>query len=240
MSQFESNEYIDLRRLSNLVKLDLSGNYIKSLTGIGQCPNLRELYMNSNLLWDVSPLKNLIRLTTLDLSHNKLQEVSALSYCHSVKTLKLNNNMLYHFENTLATLKELHCLSKLTIDFNPCVLKTLNTKKILINEIWVEELNGEHISNEDRETARKELQGESNQFATPLRELKSDLTQSKFSVSSNELERQIGILKQENSMLNCQVNGLWELTKTIQEYRTATGIQMPPEIQAKIQAGYSS
>ncbi len=63
--------------LEKLDTLNVSSNIIKSLDGIGNVPNITNLYISRNFLRtadDMSPVMHCSKLIVLDVSENRLEE----------------------------------------------------------------------------------------------------------------------------------------------------------------------
>lgn len=108
--------------LQTISVLDASHQQIQSLDGIEHCRHLQKLYLDSNLITNLSPLKQLVtdhltelqlndnqisdlsplakltfpRLTDLGLGYNKIENLSPLKQAHlqNLKTIYLNNNKI--------------------------------------------------------------------------------------------------------------------------------------------------
>ncbi|CAL5985157.1 Internalin-A_(fragment) [Hexamita inflata] len=100
---------------------------IKDLTGIDQNKSLQTLYIFSNLINDISPLRKLTRLSTLYASSNKITDLSPLSSLLSLKSLSLSQN----------NIKEIYQLRNL------CNLEYLD-----VSQNQITDLNGiQHLRN---------------------------------------------------------------------------------------------
>ena len=98
--------------LTNLVSLDLSGNWDNhpDLTALRGLKNLTTLNLETCAVSSADALAELSNLTTLDLCHNKLTDISGLSKLTKLKYLDLTRNAIEDF-SPLALLPELEELS---------------------------------------------------------------------------------------------------------------------------------
>lgn len=79
-------------QLKNVSELDLNRENITNLTGIENCVNLRTLNLESNQLWDISPLSKLKNLEVLKLSGNThIKNIEELSNIKSLTRLEIEN-----------------------------------------------------------------------------------------------------------------------------------------------------
>ncbi|CAG9333173.1 unnamed protein product [Blepharisma stoltei] len=232
LSQFETNDHINLSRLFNLKILDLSDNYITSLRGVGQCTNLRYLNVNNNSIEDLSPLQALIRLSTFKAAHNKIKDISPLRICKRIVCLKVSNNQIFSFENTLEVLKGFPKLTHLSIFMNPCMVKTKDSKDKLLYHLWLEKLDSVHVNNEDRQQATQKVPISLRRGShIKLMEENSDLPRMAISElhhrdtkeKNAELETQINALKEENAKLREELGNVWQLLGTIIKSRDESG-----------------
>lgn len=228
-NSFKSTIRLDLTRLISLVKLDLSCNSIKSLEGVRECGNIRELNVSHNLVIEVSPLHKLIRLRRLDVSHNKIREITPLLGCINLKSLKISHNWVFQLENTLESLKQFRCLTELDIEGNICMIKTPESRDLLIRELWVKTLNGQGITAEDRDRVRCTNNTESAASGQPQQRY-SDFVERRQSAETSDRERQLGILKQERNSLSFQLGSLLSVIDSIVQDRERRGIPTPPEL----------
>ncbi|HLZ16129.1 MAG TPA: leucine-rich repeat domain-containing protein, partial [Cyclobacteriaceae bacterium] len=79
----------DIRKITSIEKLDLSGNhYLQTFEPLSAFKNLRILNLSYTTVEDLSPIRNLTELTELNLSHTGVHDLSPLRY--SVKLIKLD------------------------------------------------------------------------------------------------------------------------------------------------------
>ena len=112
-----------LKDLRNLTELDLSGNKIRSLSGLKNLKslkNLKTLYLGVNLIKNFNGLKyleNLQYLTELSLSSNKVASLGALKNIEKLKNLK-NLSLSYNLLEDLNGLEHLNNLRSLDLSNN--------------------------------------------------------------------------------------------------------------------------
>ena len=206
LSVFESNEKLVVDRMSNLLTLDLSSNYISSLLGVGQCINLRYLDLRKNIIEDLSPLQALTRITTLKASDNKIKDISPLGALDKLVKLKLNNNQIYSFERTMKTLAGLPKLLNLSIQANPCIAKVKDAGKKILKGLNLEKL--------DKVIAEKPMQ------AKPPRE-RISLARAKLAVGLKarndlEMQKQVEDLRAENYSLKKELSKVKEMIEKLE------------------------
>ena len=109
-----------VKDIENLVRLDLSCNYISQLdlSPLEECKTLKYLDLSENALQDLdlSPLKTCTKLETLDLSYNRIQDISLtpLANCKSLRYFYIHMNNLDTIN--IAPLHHLQQLQKVIID----------------------------------------------------------------------------------------------------------------------------
>ncbi|MGY5880513.1 MAG: hypothetical protein RTV31_09685 [Candidatus Thorarchaeota archaeon] len=117
---FVSSDLHWVKDIKNLVRLDISCNYIRQLdlSPLEGCETLKYLDLSENAIERVnlSPLKNCDKLVTLDLSYNRIEDVSLtpLVNCKSLRYIYLHRNQL----NTIniAPINHLRNLQQVIID----------------------------------------------------------------------------------------------------------------------------
>lgn len=104
----------DLKKLTNLEYLDLSGLNLKSITDIGNLKKLRVLYLARNQISNLDPLKKLTKLEVLSLNGNQITSVTGLSYLTNLRELYISENKI----KSISSLSKLTKLEKLNIKDN--------------------------------------------------------------------------------------------------------------------------
>ncbi|CAL5993964.1 leucine-rich_repeat domain-containing protein [Hexamita inflata] len=103
---------------SNITQLSIQNCGLVNLRGIQHMPQLLELNLNNNFIFDISPLKNLYCLSRLCISENKLVDISVIQYLIHLKYLELYGNQIVHvFSAPLNKLEHLYLLRNQIIEF---------------------------------------------------------------------------------------------------------------------------
>lgn len=120
----------DLKGLTNLEYLDLSGTKLSSVASLASLKNLRVLYLQRNTISDITSLKGLTKLQILSLNGNKVSNITALTPLIQLTELYLRENLIKDF-SPLTRLSRLNVLYiGLNKSTNYSALKTL--KKNLV------------------------------------------------------------------------------------------------------------
>jgi len=90
-----------LAELVLLRTLELKGNEIVSVAGLGGLTNLAKLVLWENQVDDITELQNLVNLTHLDLDTNQITNVDAVVPLNSLVRIYLNNNRINDFSPLL-------------------------------------------------------------------------------------------------------------------------------------------
>ena len=100
-----------LKNLINLKKLYCSQNGIESLEPLKDLINLETLYCDSNQIRSLEPINNLINLKELDCHSNKIQSLEPLKNLINLEKLYCCDNQIQSLEliKDLINLEELHC-----------------------------------------------------------------------------------------------------------------------------------
>nr|WP_325176419.1 GW domain-containing glycosaminoglycan-binding protein [Listeria ivanovii] len=87
-------DVVSQKELNGILKIDADNKKVKSVKGIENLTNLKDLFLNDNEISDISPLSNLINLDSLYLDNNKLADITPLSGLIKLTTLSLEGNQL--------------------------------------------------------------------------------------------------------------------------------------------------
>lgn len=104
----------EIKELSNLIRLDLSGNQLTDITPLSQLTSLTELNIYDNQISDLNPLSTLNGLTVLVLNLNQISDLDPLSQLTNLTKLYLYNNQI----SDLEPLSQLRNLIQLDLDLN--------------------------------------------------------------------------------------------------------------------------
>jgi len=214
--KLKSSSVLDLSRLFNLEDLNLSNNKLTNITFVENFPNLSVLNISNNSIDSLNPVQNLVKLTTLLASNNLIQDISALRSCRHLHVIRLEHNQIFNFEHTLGILKSFPKLTCLSIKSNPCVDKVKKSREKLLNSLWLEDLDEESISFEEKkqvvtsEPSSLEVSGVPRKTASELH--KVDLKQQ---TNRTEMEAQVKMLRSENSKLRSELSKVWQLLSMV-------------------------
>ncbi len=87
----DSVQLSDLKRITGIVTLDLSGNqFIQDIGPLSQLYDLKSLNLSETNITDLSPIRNLTELTELNLSHTQTMDITPLRYAMKLSTLSLS------------------------------------------------------------------------------------------------------------------------------------------------------
>lgn len=78
----------------NITGLNLSGQVLKNVSFLKNCPTLQWLDLSNNYISDLSMLTHLKNLTKLDLSQNRINDISCLRELKKLNWLNLKNNKI--------------------------------------------------------------------------------------------------------------------------------------------------
>lgn len=86
----DSVQLSDLKRITGIVTLDLSGNqFIQDIGPLSQLYDLKSLNLSETNITDLSPIRNLTELTELNLSHTQTMDITPLRYAMKLSALSL-------------------------------------------------------------------------------------------------------------------------------------------------------
>ena len=81
-----------IRKLKDLICLDLSNNNINKIEGLENMLNLQQLYLENDQITKIEGIENLTNLKVLYLNNNKITDITPLSANSSLVTLNLTGN----------------------------------------------------------------------------------------------------------------------------------------------------
>jgi hypothetical protein len=141
--------------LKRIEELDLSDNKIERLRNLQSLRYLRSLNLSSNLINSIEGVELLARLQSLDLSGNLIERIPSLAkHLGALSSLNLQNNKLSTLRD-IVHLKQLKNLSDLTISPNPIMDLDHARLFIVFHLSCLNELDGQVISEAEREEARE-------------------------------------------------------------------------------------
>jgi len=135
---------LKLKPPAQLEYLNLSSNSLKtsdvlfdiknrSSNRVPKFTNLKELYLDNNLLYNLNEIDKYTSLETLSISHNHLYTISSLKELKQLKKLDISNNQL----NSLSFLDSLNRLKELNISANQN-LRVFLPLKNLADLYWID------------------------------------------------------------------------------------------------------
>uniref|UniRef100_A0A8C0BZX2 Leucine-rich repeat and coiled-coil domain-containing protein 1 n=1 Tax=Buteo japonicus TaxID=224669 RepID=A0A8C0BZX2_9AVES len=111
-----------LGHLRSLQHLDLSSNQIRRIEGLSSLANLRTLSLSCNLITKVEGLEKLFNLIVLNLSYNRIHDLSGFQSLHGtshkISHIDLHGNCVNNINHLLQCTKGLRCLTSLTLEKN--------------------------------------------------------------------------------------------------------------------------
>ena len=81
-----------LNNLTNLIKLDLSTNFITEIKGLENLKNLNFLFLSKNNITEIKGLDSLTKLMVLHLDRNQITEIKGLENLRQLNSLHLGYN----------------------------------------------------------------------------------------------------------------------------------------------------
>jgi len=132
-----------LSSATKLVKLDISGNSIRTLEPLTNLVDLQELYLRDNAILDLSPLSQLAALTVLDVTNNQITTLAPVTSLRNLVHLKASSNNISQMGNIgkMTMLEILYLddnqLTSLTTLDTCTALKDINIEKNQLSDISV-------------------------------------------------------------------------------------------------------
>ena len=123
-----------IERFTDLIELQLPGNYISDITPLASLKNLRVLVLDLSPVEDLTPLSSLTRLETLSLEDARLKDISHLSGLTTLWELNLSDNVI----QDVAPLKSLTTLRSLDLSINHVkkgVAELVTLKKVVLIDL---------------------------------------------------------------------------------------------------------
>ena len=151
------NKYeIDFDKISQIEKINISHNLIKSFNDLSIFINLKKIILNDNQIIEINFISSLQNIEELNLSNNKITSILPLRKNIKLKQLDISNNKLANKEETINTLKNLTILEDLQIKNNPFLSEIFGYKQLFLFELPSLLLfDLEKIDEVDRDLARR-------------------------------------------------------------------------------------
>lgn len=131
LNELEAMQYDSLSPFVNLLELNVSLNFLNSISWLKALPQLMVLNLSHNIIESLQGLECCKMLTALDISHNQIRSIANLPILNSLTKLHLSGNKLESLEGVqrLPQLCELYIqgnhicsLLPLSSSLNLCVL----------------------------------------------------------------------------------------------------------------------
>ncbi|XP_055776513.1 centriolin isoform X3 [Salvelinus fontinalis] len=151
----------NLEKCEHLQILNVSHNVIEKIEKLEKLHNLRELHLSNNIIHKIEGLEHMTRLQLLNLSSNDIEHVPLwlAKKLRSLQTLNLQRNKISSLHE-LSRLKPLKNLTELTVAENPIANLPHYRLFLVFHLRSLETLDGQPISQEEREQAPQRFQME--------------------------------------------------------------------------------
>ncbi|CDQ81110.1 unnamed protein product [Oncorhynchus mykiss] len=229
----------NLEKCEHLQILNVSHNVIEKIEKLEKLHNLRELHLSNNIIHKIEGLEHMASLQLLNLSSNDIEHVPLwlAKKLRSLQTLNLQRNKISSLHE-LSRLKPLKNLTELTLAENPIANLPHYRLFLVFHLRSLETLDGQPISQEEREQAPQRFQMEE------IERLEQDLEcrvaeigrlQSEQVAAVEELEQQEELIDQLQlkslQQQHCQAQQEQELdTKTELELEAESLLEESPYI----------
>lgn len=153
---FKTERCLEFKKLSSLLTLNISSNFIKDITDLKYLTTLTQLIIRNNKIENISSCEYLEQLRVLDAEDNEIFSITSLNKCKYLEVLKIKNNKLEYQTSTSQALKNLKSLKELTIKNNPFLNEILGYRHLFIYRYpQIKKLDEEELTEVDREVARR-------------------------------------------------------------------------------------
>ncbi|XP_029578183.1 centriolin isoform X2 [Salmo trutta] len=151
----------NLEKCEHLQILNVSHNVIEKIEKLEKLHNLRELHLSNNIIHKIEGLEHMASLQLLNLSSNDIEHVPLwlAKKLRSLQTLNLQRNKISSLHE-LSRLKSLKNLTELTVAENPIANLPHYRLFLVFHLRSLETLDGQPISQEEREQAPQRFQME--------------------------------------------------------------------------------
>ncbi|XP_064830104.1 centriolin isoform X2 [Oncorhynchus masou masou] len=151
----------NLEKCDHLQILNVSHNVIEKIEKLEKLHNLRELHLSNNIIHKIEGLEHMASLQLLNLSSNDIEHVPLwlAKKLRSLQTLNLQRNKISSLHE-LSRLKPLKNLTELTLAENPIANLPHYRLFLVFHLRSLETLDGQPISQEEREQAPQRFQME--------------------------------------------------------------------------------
>eukprot|EP01048_Picozoa_sp_COSAG05_P007592 COSAG05_NODE_539_length_8851_cov_3.718693_2_plen_1327_part_00 len=102
----------------NIVYLNLHGNNIRKIDGLGTLTAVKTLILSFNEIQKIEGLDGLATIERLDLGYNLIKRAEGLQALPKLRALELNNNLLYRLEDVSVLKQSVPSLTELNLAHN--------------------------------------------------------------------------------------------------------------------------
>ncbi|KAG9261917.1 centriolin [Astyanax mexicanus] len=216
LSSTRGDKYIryieNLDKCDRLQVLNLSYNSIEKIEKLEKLHKLRELYFSNNQIRKIEGLEHMACLQILNLSSNSIEQIPLwlAKKLRSLKSLNLQNNRIFSLHE-LSKLKLLKNLTELMLADNP-VSELAHYRLFLIFHLRsLELLDGEQISQHEREQAHQRF------YTEELERLEQELE--KRGAEMEQLQREKTSALEELEQQEKLQKSLWEQSEEQQQHQ---------------------
>ena len=189
---FEDKKNISFEKLSNLLILNISYNNLSNIKDVQFFINLKELYINNNLITDLTFCEFLPQLLIFNAENNLINSITSLNTCTKLKILKLSNNKIEYLNSTLRVIKNLKNMTELSIEDNPFLSQLFSYREYFISNYKnIQIIDNEKITDEKRELANNFYKENNPLYKNSKRPISSKLRGNKklfLATNINELD----------------------------------------------------
>lgn len=141
----------------DIMYLNLHGNALRRVEGLGSCVHLRVLVLSFNEIQRMEGLSALRSLERLELGYNLIRRIEGLEGLSSLRHLELHNNLLFRLEDVHEVARHCPGLRQLDLRGNAiCDLKSYHAM-VLRALPALQVFDGARVTEEDREEAGEDV-----------------------------------------------------------------------------------
>ena len=156
IASFLNNKKIPFENLEELIKLNLSYNFINNSYDLRLLKKLKFIDLSNNSINEISFVEFLPDLEYLNVEKNQINSITSLNQCTQLEILKISSNKIEYENSTMRTLQNLRNLHELTIKDNPFLDGMFSYKNLFIHKFKnLQILDNQKITEKERENADK-------------------------------------------------------------------------------------
>ena len=140
-----SPDFSSLLNATSLEELNLENNGLTSISDLaGKNLPLKKLFLQDNLLTDITPISSFTSLLELDLSNNLISDINDLSGMINLTVINLNDNLLTEFTDLLliSGLEEIYLHNNEITEIPPIGLEWPNLALIDLHNNLLDDISG--------------------------------------------------------------------------------------------------